>query len=151
MFPLSNQGLRACNEAITRDQLNKRDLAATYSNRGIIHMRNGNTKKALKDHDRAIRLQPNLPQLHTNRGNALYYTHDYEDAIIEFDKAINSEEKKVSKSIYRISLYNKALTLLRMQRIAEAKTTLELALEADPESKMVRDKLQDIASLGEVL
>ncbi len=109
-------------------------------------MRNGNTKKALKDHDRAIKLQPHVPRLHTNRGNVLYYTHDYEGAIVEFDKALDSDET-ISKSTYRISLYNKALTLLRMKRITEAKTVLELALEVDPESKLVQDKLEDIASL----
>jgi tetratricopeptide (TPR) repeat protein len=147
LFPYSNHGLRSCNEAISRDQLTKRDLAATYSNRGIIHMRNGNAKKALRDHDRAVQLQPHVPRLHTNRGNALYYTHDYEDAITEFDKAINSVEKKASKSTQRITLYNKALTLLRMKRVTEAKTVLELALEVDPESKRVKDKLEDIASL----
>jgi len=47
-------------------------------------------------------------------------------------------------SSIRISRYNKALTQLRLQRFSEAKTTLETALRADPESRKIKAKLDDI-------
>ncbi|MCZ6502937.1 MAG: tetratricopeptide repeat protein [Gammaproteobacteria bacterium] len=144
LFRFSNQGVSYCNDAINRGELNRRDLAATYSNRGIIHLKNGKYEKALKDHDRAVRIKPDMPQVHINRGNVLYHTHDYEEALIEFDKAIETDHGLVA-----ISLFNKALTLLKLRRITEAKTTLEFALEADPQSKRIKDKLEDIASLSE--
>ena len=78
LIPFSNQNVFHCNNAISNGDLSKRDLAATYSNRGIIHLRNGNIKKSLRDHDRAVRIIPDQPQFHVNRGNALYYAHEYE-------------------------------------------------------------------------
>ena len=144
LVSFSNQGISYCNDAINRGKLSRRDLAATYSNRGIIHLKNGKYEKALKDHDRAVRIKPDLPQVHINRGNVLYHTHDYEEALTEFDKAIETNHGLVA-----ITLFNKALTLLKLRRITEAKTALELALEADPQSKRIKDKLEDIASLSE--
>ena len=147
LSPRSNHGIRYCDDAIGRGNLSKSDLASTYSNRGILHLRNGHIKKALKDHERAIHLLPGLPQLHTNRGNALYYNHDYEGALLAYNKAINSDV--VTESTLNITLYNKVLALLELRRVAEAKTTLLQALITNPGSKRIRDKLADIASLDE--
>ena len=145
-FPLSNAGIVYCNRAISRGQLSRRDLAATYSNRGIIHLKNGKYEKALKDQDRAVRIKPDLPQGHINRGNVLYHTHEYEEALSEFDKAIET-----GSGLTAISLFNKALTLLKMHRFSDARTVLELALESDPESKRIKHKLEDISSLDKSL
>lgn len=105
-------------------------------------MKNGKYEKALKDQNRAIQIKTDLPQVHINRGNVLYHSHEYEEALTEFDKAI-----KTGSSLTSISLSNKALTLLKMRRFTDAKTVLELALESDPQSTRIKRKLEDIASL----
>ncbi len=144
MFPFSNQGIDFCNNAISHGDLTRRDLAATYSNRGIIHAKNGKFEKALEDHDRAVRLKPDMPQVHINRGNALYHTHEYEHALTEFDKAIATDA-----GLLPTSLFNKALTLIKLHRIQEARSALETALEADPESRRIKGILDGFDSLGE--
>lgn len=144
MYAFSNQGIRYCNNAINGGELTRRDLAATYSNRGIIHLKNGKYEKALQDHDRAVELKPDIPQVHINRGNALYYAHEYEEALTEYDIAITINAEPIVAS-----LFNKALTLIKLHRMSEAKTTLETALEADPNSKRIKSVLKDVASLSE--
>jgi|TARA_B100001964_G_scaffold208266_1_gene240741 tetratricopeptide (TPR) repeat protein len=143
-FPLSGQGTSYCTDAISRGELTRRDLAATYSNRGIIYMKNGKFEKALKDHNKAVEIKPDLPQVHINRGNLLYHTHDYEEALVDYDKALEN-----AKGLGAVTLYNKALVLLRMRRISEAKAALEKALEINPQSNRVISKLKDIATLDE--
>lgn len=143
LFPFSNRGISYCNDAIRHDDLTLRDLAATYSNRGIIHLKNGRFQKAMDDHDQAVRLNPDIPQVHINRGNALFYAHEYEEALVEFDMAIATHAGLVGTS-----LFNKALTLLKMRRLKDAVVTLEKALESDPESKRIKNVLEEIVSLS---
>jgi len=150
LIPFSNQNVFHCNNAISNGDLSKRDLAATYSNRGIIHLRNGHVDNALRDQDRAVRILPDQPQFHVNRGNALYYAHEYEAALKEYNIVIESNSDGLTNTTYNISLYNKALTQLKLQRFTDARSTLELALESDPDSRKIKDKLADIASFGEL-
>jgi tetratricopeptide (TPR) repeat protein len=144
LFPFSDQGIGYCNNAILRGDLTRRDLAATYSNRGIIHSKSGKFEKALADHDQAVRLKPDMPQVHINRGNALYYVHEYKQALTEFDKAIAAQTGPISTA-----LFNKALTLIKLHRVGEAKAILDSALETDPDSNRIKKILDDIASLDE--
>lgn len=144
LFPYSDQGIGYCNNAILRGDLTRRDLAATYSNRGIIHAKSGKYEKALADHDQAVRLKPDMPQVHINRGNALFRVLEYEEALTEFDKAIAT-----NAGLIATALFNKALTLLKLHRLNEAKLTLETALESDPDSKLIEKALNNITSLRE--
>jgi tetratricopeptide (TPR) repeat protein len=144
LFPLSDQGIRYCNDAISRGELNRHDLAATYTNRGIIYSKNGKFKRALKDHNRAVQINPNLPQIYINRGNVFYHIHEYEDAITEFDKAIATGGGPVS-----VTFHNKALALIKLHRISEAKEALKMALEANPDSKRIQDRLSEITELDQ--
>ncbi|MDZ7685320.1 MAG: tetratricopeptide repeat protein [Gammaproteobacteria bacterium] len=61
VFAAPNSG---SGEAIRNDDLTRRDLAATLSNRGIILSANGKYREALKDHNRAIELAPSLAPCH---------------------------------------------------------------------------------------
>ena len=146
LFPMSERGIQYCNEAIKRGNLTKRNLAATYSNRGIIYLKNGKFQKALKDHNKAARIKPDLAQVYINRGNVFYHTHEYENALAEFDKAIVTGGGPVS-----VSFHNKALTLIKLHRIAEAKRALEMGLEVNPHSKKIQDRLNEIAEFSDML
>ena len=75
--PLSNGGLRYCTFAIRNDDLMIRDLAATYTNRGIIYAANGKLEEAMKDHDEAMLLAPGMGKIYVNRGNVFHQTHQY--------------------------------------------------------------------------
>ena len=57
---MSDVGIRYCTNAIRQDDLVIRDLAATYTNRGIIHAANGKLEAALEDHNQALLLAPDV-------------------------------------------------------------------------------------------
>ncbi len=96
----------------------------------------------MQDHDKAINISPNLARAYINRGNVYYHTHEYEAALAEFEKAISAGG---GPAVTLLS--NKALTLIRLQRLTEAKLTLELALLKAPESRKIKGWIQDLVSV----
>ena len=143
-FSLSLQGISYCTDAIRHGGLNKRDLAATYSNRGIIYSRNGKFEKALEDHNRAINISPSLAKAYINRGTVLYRTHEFEAALAEFEKAISRGGGPATTL-----LINKSLALIKLERLDEAISTLELALQEAPNSEKIKGYLQDLNSVSD--
>jgi len=134
--PFSDYGLRYCTDAIRNDNLVLKDLAATYTNRGIIYAANGRLEKALEDHNEALLLSPQMGKVYVNRGNVYHQTHEYEKALADYNKAIELANVKLD-----IAYYNKALTLIRMKRWDDARNALEKALEINPDSSRVKRKL----------
>lgn len=127
---------RSCNEALRHGDLTRRDQAATYSNRGIIYSKMDELEKALRDHNRAIELKPDLTQAYINRGNVFYHLRRYEEALLEYQRAIEMSED----SLY-LPHYNSGIALLKLKRDDQAVIELELALEIAPELQRVKKKL----------
>jgi tetratricopeptide (TPR) repeat protein len=68
----TRSSLETCNRALD-ESLSRRDRAATYVNRGIIHMQAREIDNALRDYDNALKLDPNVAEAHVNRGIALLH------------------------------------------------------------------------------
>ena len=129
----------ACTKAIENKDLNVHDLAATYSNRGIIYSNIRQYKKSLADHDMAIQLMPTLAEAYVNRGNVYYHLQDYKRALADYDKAIELEAKPAVTS-----WFNKGLTLTRMKRFDDAKSAFEEALKLDPDSAVIKQRIAEL-------
>lgn len=143
-MPLSGVGIRYCTQAIREDDLVIRDLAATYTNRGIIYAANGKLAEALEDHNQAILLSPEMGKIYINRGNVFHQTHEYEKALTDYRKAV-----ELGNVAGDIAYYNMALTLIRLKRWDDARESLEKALEINPDSDRVRRKLAQFDVLRE--
>ncbi|MEX0943407.1 MAG: tetratricopeptide repeat protein [Pseudomonadales bacterium] len=141
-FALSDTGIEYCNRAIASGNLTRRDLAATYSNRGIIYSNIGKYQNALADHNKAIEIMPDLAEAYINRGNVYYHTHDYALALSDYETA-SSKGARPAHTPY----YNKALTLIRLNRKDDAKAAFENALEHSPESTKIKQQLAELDSL----
>lgn len=135
-MPYSSSGHRYCTDAIKNDNLLLRDLAATYTNRGIIYAANGRLEDAMKDHNEAMLLAPEMAKIYVNRGNVWHQTHEYDNALADYQQAL--ELGNVALDIVH---YNRSLTLIRMKRWDDARAALEAALEINPDSFRVKRKL----------
>lgn len=135
--PFSDYGLRFCDDAIEDDDLPLKDLAATHTNRGIIYAANGYLDEAMKDHNRAMLLAPDMAKIWVNRGNVYHQLHDYDKALADYDQA-----EALGNVALDIVYYNRSLTLIRMKRWDEAQAALEKALEINPDSSRVKRKLE---------
>lgn len=141
-FALSGSGIDDCDRAIASGNLTRRDLAATYSNRGIIHASIGKYQNALADHDRAIEIMPTLGEAYINRGNVYFHLHDYAPALSDYETAIS-----LGATPAHTPFYNKALALIRLNRKDEARNALESALELAPGSTKIKQRLTELDDL----
>ena len=132
-----------CDKAIAENEfLSKRDLAATYSNRGIIYSANGQYDLAIRDHNRAIAIKALLGQAIANRGNVYFRMGEYKKALTDYDQALTSNGE-VNATIY----LNRGLVLLEMKNFEQAKLSLMQAQVLNPDSSQIKKLLEEVTSL----
>lgn len=132
----SRQAIETCTRAIEQEPLSHRDLAATYSNRGIIEARRGNFAAAIEDYDRALRMNPILVHALINRGNAHTRMRQFRQALDDYDLAAFYSEGREG-----LVFYNRSLLFMQMGRVENARNDLLRALEAQPDSLRYREAL----------
>lgn len=83
-----------CSRAIELETLNLANKAATYTNRGVLRMRQGEYDKALDDYALSKRLKPATGATWLNEGAAYIFKKDFNSALVSLEKAIelNSED-----------------------------------------------------------
>ena len=129
--------VETCTLAIEHQMLTPTDLAATYSNRGILLARNGDLAAALQDHDRALSLAPDMASVHINRSNALVAAKRYEEALASLEQAISMADASLAVAHYNRALMFNTLGDRRAAR-ADAEKAAELAPETAAYQKFVR-------------
>jgi tetratricopeptide (TPR) repeat protein len=131
------QSIDICDRAITGETLRRRDKAATYTNRGILHMRNGNNTRALWDYQRSISMMPELKEAKVNLGAALYNLKRYGEAL----DALNEGVGTTSEGARVIGYYNRGLTHEKLGDLQAAYEDFRTALTMKPDFKLASDQI----------
>lgn len=132
-----------CDKAIAENAfLSKRDLAATYSNRGIIYSANGQYDLAIRDHNRAIAIKSLLGRAIVNRGNVYFRKGEYKKALTDYDQALASNGE-ANSTIY----LHRGLALLEMKNFKQAKLSLLQAQVLNPDSAQIKKLLEEVTPL----
>jgi tetratricopeptide (TPR) repeat protein len=84
--------LAACNRLISGGKLDKKNLAATYNNRGSYHFYKGDFDRAIAEFSQAIRVQA-AAYSYANRGTAYSRKGDQERALIDLNEALRLDPK----------------------------------------------------------
>ena len=121
--------IEICTLAIDHQMLTPEHLAATYSNRGILHVRSGDPAAGLKDHNRAQALAPELTSVYINRSNALVAVKDYKAALADLERAIANQD-----ALLPIAYYNRALMFKTLGDREAARADAERAAQLAPEN-----------------
>lgn len=103
--------------------------AADYVKQGDAMFMEKGYEEAIGLYDRAIALQPDLPEAWNNRGGALAKLQRYQEAIASYDKALSI------KADFPEAWNNKAGALAKLQRYQEALKSYDRALslkQSDP-------------------
>ncbi len=128
-----------CTLAIERQQLSSIELAATYSNRGVIYSRFGDIREAMSDHNRAAELAPELPNVFVNRANVFTKMRQYESALDDLDRAVS-----LGGEVAPIAYYNRALLHQSLGNNEAARSDAQTAAQLAPETveyQLLRDSL----------
>ena len=121
--------IEPCTTALEHQALNPLDRAATHSNRGLLYARIGDHREAMKDHNRAVKLAPEVGSIYVNRSNTLV-------RLKRFDKAMDDLEKAIALADISLAYahYNRALLFHRLGDRQAARMDAERAAEIEPDA-----------------
>ncbi len=132
------QALNMCDLALTQEVLRRKDKAATYTNRGILHMRSGNNTKAMWDYERSIAMMPGLTEAKVNLGAALYNLKRYPEALVALNEGITT----TSLEARVIGYYNRGLTHEKLGDLQASYEDFRSALSMQPDFKLAADQME---------
>jgi tetratricopeptide (TPR) repeat protein len=107
--PPSGQALEACDRAISTENLEIRDLAGSYINRGILYIVRAKYTESKRDFDSAISLMPDLGEAYINRGAALVALKRYKEAIADLDRSLTMNPAEPEKAYFNRGLAEEGL------------------------------------------
>ena len=127
---------KVCTQALQFETLNTKNRAATYTNRGIIKMREGRYDSALSDYSASKRLMPNVGATWLNEGAALIYKKQFSEAFAALNKAIELNTQDAYAAYY-----NRAIARENTGDVQGAYYDYKKALELRPDFKQASDQL----------
>lgn len=130
-------GLDDCDRAIELQGLTRRDLASTHSNRGLLLGRAGDLGAALKDHNRALELAPELASAWINRANLHLRQRAFAAALEDLDQAVSMASEQ-----QHLAFYNRALLHERLGNLAAARADVERAMAVAPQPESYAEFLK---------
>ncbi|PTS89072.1 MULTISPECIES: tetratricopeptide repeat protein [unclassified Caulobacter] len=98
-----------CTTALETENLNFRDRARTYVNRGVLQMRRRDFPTARADFDAAARIDPELGEAWVNRGATYVGEQRYSEGLTEIDKGLALGVKDPEKAWFNRAMANEGL------------------------------------------
>jgi tetratricopeptide (TPR) repeat protein len=132
----NSDAIRICDLALEQEVLTRRNRAATYTNRGILFMRDGRNDRALADYKKSLSLMP-LLETKVNLGAALYGLKRYTEALEALNEGIATD----SDNARATGFYNRALTYERLGNVQAAYEDFRTALEIKPDFEAAQRQL----------
>lgn len=117
-----------CTRALELEALNLSNKAATFTNRGVLRMRQGEYDAALKDYAAAKRIKPGTGATWLNEGAAFIFKKDFNSALVSLEKAIELN----SEDLYA-AYYNRAIARENTGDVQGAYYDFVKAKELNPE------------------
>ena len=133
-----SQALAVCDLALEQERLSRRDRAATLTNRGILHMRDGRNNRALQDYEKSLALMPTLTETKVNIGAALYGLKRYPEALAMLTEGITTE----SVDARATGFYNRALTYEKLGNVQSAYEDFQSAIRVKPDFELAAKQLE---------
>jgi len=128
-----------CSSAIKAGKLSRPQLAATYSNRGIILARANQLDKAIDDQNMALEIDASLARVYINRANAYYRAGRHEEALADYDKAV-----ALSQANFAPAYYNRAIVHRKLGHQEAALHDLQQATTLEPQNAIYQAALVDL-------
>ena len=133
----SRENIQECDLALLHGRLTRKDLLATYVNRGILYGAMEDYQKALKDYRTAIELEPETGEVYVNLGNLYLLSQKYDVAIQQYTTAI---ELTLTKN--HIAHFNRAMAYENNKEFDNAAADYRRAIELSPEWALSQLRLE---------
>ncbi len=126
-----------CTRALREETMTLANRAATFVNRGVLRMRNGDYEQARDDYASARRIQPDLAEAYLNDGAALIYQRDFAAALVALDKSLD-----LNVGDAYAAHYNRAIARENTGDVPGAYADFQRALELKPDWDLAARQLQ---------
>jgi len=117
---------------IIQSEPDTQTLKIVLNNRGNAYQNAGNAALALKDYQRVLEIEPDIPQVYNNRGIVYESLGDYDKALAEYTKAIEL------KSDYADAYYNRGNVFNSLNKYNEALADFKKLLQLEPDDMMTK-------------
>ena len=141
MHSATKDSIDTCTFALQEISLKPKDRVATLVNRGVIYVALEEYNKAIKDYDRAYKLNPDIAEIHVNRGNILYWSGRFDQAVMEYTRAI-----ELNLSQLYVVYYDRGLAYEKMGELDKAEADYRKSLELMPGWGRAQEKLDRLLS-----
>lgn len=125
-----------CTMALESEDLNVRDRAGTYVNRGVLRLRRAAYKVAERDFDMAVKTKPDLGEAYVNRGAAYIGQKRFRDSLGQINRGLELGIQEPAKAYY-----NRALAYEGLEDAKSAYFDYQKALEIEPEWTAPKEQL----------
>jgi len=105
---VAEAAITSCNVALNTRRISRRERASILVNRGILYNHMGNYDAAFKDFEAALKLVGDFPEAYINRGNTHFYTGQIEEAIADYNRAIQGRSAKQHTAYFNRGLANES-------------------------------------------
>ena len=109
--------------------------ADIYYSRGLVHSKNGELDKAIRDYTKAIKLKPNYTEAYYQRGVAYRLKGDYECAIADYTKVIELEPDNAD------AYYHRSRAWLHLGQVERAKSDMKAASKFGINNRTALDEI----------
>ena len=124
----AKEDIQECDQALLHGRLTRKDLLATYVNRGILYGAVEDYQKALKDYRTAVELGPETGEVYVNLGNLYLLGQKYDVAVQQYTTAI---ELTLTKN--HIAHFNRAMAYENRKEFDNAAADYRRAIELSPQ------------------
>jgi tetratricopeptide (TPR) repeat protein len=131
-----DDAMRLCDSAIANAFLDRRDLAGTYINRGVMWMIRHDYRTARADFEHAIQIDPDLGEGWINRGAVNIVDHRFQDGITDITKGLGLGTQEPAKAYY-----NRAVAYEGIDDEKSAYLDYQQALTLEPGWDLPRQEL----------
>lgn len=121
--------IRICSEALTDPGTGGRDRVATYVNRGILYVQNGDFVNGIADYDQAIAINDDEPEAYLNKGLALLHQRQSMNEVI----ALLSAAIEYGTREPALAFYGRGIAHEMSGDIESAYYDIRRAVSLDPE------------------
>jgi tetratricopeptide (TPR) repeat protein len=94
----------ACDDALKSEQMDRKDMASTWVNRGILEMSRERYKNARGNFKEALYLIPKLPEAHVDMGSALINLQKFAEGIKETELGLSLGSKEPERGYYNLGI-----------------------------------------------
>lgn len=141
----AQSALPTCSRALRSGKLTRSQKVSTLVNRGILYTHLREYAAAFEDFDRALKLVPGFPEAYLNRGNAFLFVEQFEQAVVDYDAAIEGGSRKLHAAHYNRGLAREALKQPKL-----AYRDFRRAAELNPSWALAGRRVERYAGLGYV-